>query len=576
MKRELLLVLCCIIYVCAIGQNNLDENVNSQDLFIPEKSEALQLLYEEAKYLENNGTVLQIKQNRLAIKNEWASISPEISDLYQPINVSLSEEEFLKYKPVKAKSSLPPIDQNRSWDEDLLIKEGAIHGIDMEVTLDGEIYLVAYENIIDNGGTNDAVSIFKSTNHGESFEEWITVEFSTPIRKMQVISLDGNGDEFLLVYLMFEGGAFIVVKFEIDTALFEFDLINVGLSDFAVDRNYPSNTNLMRVFASYLKNDGCETQVFSARSVSGSYGLEWQDEVDINNLCGDQIDFTYGKSGATYMTFLGATTNNLYAVANDSFNDPASWEPYETVEFGSSQENLNPTIIATKKDFSEDEVIIFLQARDAGETDGYAHKSYLRENSNAYGILFNGLPLNNQSAGPIDTWTRKVSGNEIIRTTYIRDFIDNTYSDQANSFTYNGTILTDNEQISDEGYRVWSEFPAVIAETNDGLPCVAFVGYFQNQAKDLYFDRESDLLEVPENSIESIQYYPNPTSSSVTIEAKETIQQLSLFTITGEKIKDFYPNEKTTTISLEHLAAGIYLVSVQTLNAKENFKIIKE
>lgn len=576
MKKQILFTICCLCYVFTHGQTNFDQDNNSSEYQIPEKTEALLQLYEEARLLENEGTAEEINQNRLAIKNEWSSISPETASLYKPVEVSLSEEDIQNIIFKTHDNTSMQNDDSRMWTDDLLLREDYVHGIDMETTQEGVIYLVGYENGIDNGESEDDIFIYKSTDNGASFENWANIASVTPIRKLQIISFDGEGDEYLVVYLMLDDGSLIAVRFDVLTGTFDFELINEGLSDFSVDRNYPLNTSNMIVFFAYLKDDGCDTKVFSARSPSGSYGMELEDEVDISFLCGDQIDLTYGKAGATYMTFLGVNSNNLYAVANNNFNDPASWDPYEIIVLGSTQENVAPTIKATRKNFNEDEVIIFLQGKDIGDTGGYNHIHYIRENTNNYELGWIGISLENQSVGPMDAWISKEVGNETIRTTYLRDYIDDSSNDRVQSFSYNGNGMIENETINDDGIRVWSGFPSVISETQDGYPCVAFVRVNDDQPYGLYFDRASTILDTQDSTIDGLQFYPNPTEGELTISANSPIEKISIFTLTGKIIKEFFPNQNSTQIDLKNLASGIYLTKIYSENNTKNVKLIKQ
>ena len=90
-----------------------------------------------------------------------------------------------------------------------------------------------------------------------------------------------------------------------------------------------ANTNSQRVFATYQKTTSC-SEVHSARSTAGSYGFDWIDEVSLGT-CGLQVEFSYGLNGASYATYTGATSGNLYAEVNSNYNDPASWGARETL-----------------------------------------------------------------------------------------------------------------------------------------------------------------------------------------------------------------------------------------------------
>jgi hypothetical protein len=83
--------------------------------------------------------------------------------------------------------------------------------------------------------------------------------------------------------------------------------------------------------------------------------------------------------------------------------------------------------------------------------------------------------------------------------------------------------------------------------------------------EDLWGFTVNSTLEV--NDIQtslSIKAYPNPTSNFITIENNNAEQLLSidLLDYAGKHIKSFEP--KSTTINLNDLAPGIYLLQINT------------
>src|SRR5690606_20267889 len=119
----------------------------------------------------------------------------------------------------------------------------------------------------------DSIYIYRSTNYGQTFDEWKKVGVTAAMRKMQIISMDGTGDEYLLAYLVTDSENFQVWRWNMATGAFDAQVIASDVTDFGVDRNFPGNTNAQRVFATYEKTTSC-TEVFSARSTAGSYGFD--------------------------------------------------------------------------------------------------------------------------------------------------------------------------------------------------------------------------------------------------------------------------------------------------------------
>lgn len=578
MKKVLTLLGCLLLATAGFTQTDeaIEGAVIASD---SERTPVLQLLYEEARTLEVTGTAAQIEANRLAIKAEWEAINPEIAALYKPIDNGAAYEQFgYDGTPYVAKDIVerPEIIPRRDWTTDLLIREDFIDGVDMEVAVNGDIYIGVYENEIDAGGSLDPIYIYRSTDDGLTFTLWAEEASPTPIRKLQLILISGSGDEYLIAYLMFEGGLFQGARWDLSTAAFDFETVTTEVTDFSVDKNYPGDTSGQRVFATFLKTTGC-TEVYSARSTAGSYGFDWIDEVSIANICGAQVEFAYGRNGACYTTYTGATTGNLYTNVNDNFNDPASWMATETIVLGTNQETVDPIIKAARKSLATDEVIVFASSRDTGSTNGYNHMTYIRENGGAFSILWTGISLPNESTLHMDAWIRKENDVEEIRASYIRHTIDNSVEDKAQSFPYDGTSLTNNERVSDVGNEVYDGFAAAMAETNDNMPCMAFAGNTGGAAYGLYFDNKAGLvLATEDTTIDGLSYFPNPANDVLNVSAKNTIDSITLYNMLGQKVMQIKPNQNRATLDIASLVSGMYIMEISSNEKKGSYKLLKE
>jgi len=74
-----------------------------------------------------------------------------------------------------------------------------------------------------------------------------------------------------------------------------------------------------------------------------------------------------------------------------------------------------------------------------------------------------------------------------------------------------------------------------------------------------------------------IHLFPNPVSDLFFIEAKVKLKQVEIYTLRGQLLKRYHIDEYSTSIDVEKLVAGIYLVSV--IDAKDHqhhLKIIKQ
>ncbi len=100
--------------------------------------------------------------------------------------------------------------------------------------------------------------------------------------------------------------------------------------------------------------------------------------------------------------------------------------------------------------------------------------------------------------------------------------------------------------------------PAII---NDGTNPNGLTARFSNQSID---NNEEPLL---------INLFPNPTKDIITVEASEVVNNIKVYSITGELVL----NPKTTNeVDLSNLKVGLYIISIETENNTKRFKIIKE
>ncbi len=359
------------------------------------------------------------------------------------------------------------------------------------------------------------------------------------------------------------------------TGDFQAQVIATSVSDFGVDRNYPLNTVSQRAFATYQRFTTC-TNVHSARSTAGSHGFDWMDEVSESGTCGSQVEFTYGRNGATYTTYTGASSGNLYANVNNNYNDPASWDARETVTTGTVREILNPKIAAARKSIANDEVLIVASARDAGPSNGFDHFSQIRENGGGYSLLWIGISLSNKSVGHIDTWVRKANDIDEIRTSYVQDNIDNSANDSCQAFTYDGTFWGNNDTVSDFASNdVWDGFSSAIVETDDNLPCMAFAGTSGAFGYGLYFDAET-VLNTQDNTIQGLSYSPNPIVDKLNVSAKNNVELLSVYNILGQQVEQLEPNSDRISLDMTYYSPGMYIMEIISNGEKAVYKLIKQ
>lgn len=115
----------------------------------------------------------------------------------------------------------------------------------------------------------------------------------------------------------------------------------------------------------------------------------------------------------------------------------------------------------------------------------------------------------------------------------------------------NWTVRTVN--LSDSGYFSQTVYIAFINNSTDMFK--------------LYLDDIQLTIENPvgiiENNTAALSIYPNPTSESLTVKTTETVEQLNVYSGSGQLLSS---HKNTDTIAVNELQTGIYLLEIKTIN----------
>ena len=83
-------------------------------------------------------------------------------------------------------------------------------------------------------------------------------------------------------------------------------------------------------------------------------------------------------------------------------------------------------------------------------------------------------------------------------------------------------------------------------------------------------------LSVDSNEFETFKYYPNPVKNTLTVEARNSISQISIHNIVGQKVMEISPDSLSTSIDMNELNKGVYFVTVMINSSQKTFRVIKE
>ncbi len=85
-----------------------------------------------------------------------------------------------------------------------------------------------------------------------------------------------------------------------------------------------------------------------------------------------------------------------------------------------------------------------------------------------------------------------------------------------------------------------------------------------------------DTLSTDDNVFEGFSFFPNPVENVLNLQATQTIDQVSLYNISGQKVLDQTINATTRQLQVGNLTGGIYLMTVTSGNSSATYKVIKK
>ncbi|RFN60117.1 T9SS C-terminal target domain-containing protein [Marixanthomonas ophiurae] len=82
-------------------------------------------------------------------------------------------------------------------------------------------------------------------------------------------------------------------------------------------------------------------------------------------------------------------------------------------------------------------------------------------------------------------------------------------------------------------------------------------------------------LGTEDNAIEGFSYYPNPADSSLTLRAIDTIENVAIYSILGQKVIDQTIGNVSTELNISALSTGTYIMKVSVNGEIGTYKVIK-
>ena len=550
MKTLITIILTLMVLLDLFAQET--EHEGNSILHNLEQTPLLDSLYERDDYLSDFGTAEEIDNNRLAIKAAWEQKNPEVAMLFKKRDLS-----NINYHPDEAEQLIENSDTHDDpvnielprIEDDILVHDGVVEVLDVEVARNEDIYVLVYEDEVGGARTR----VYRSVDHGSSFN--LFALYSAPVDRTQLefkLVTNSLGEGYYIYLTLSEGNRLYYGIHDVSSGGgFNSGLVATNVEQFSLDISHTNNPGSSRAFVNYVHTNG---NVYSIRTTAGFHNENWVDEHQIPG--GGpfvEIDNSYGRSGDVYTAYTGGLTGNLYAKMNDGNLDPTRWEARETVELGSNFESTHVRIASTRKSIPTEEVIIVCSQRTAGATNGYDGVRYLRENGNDYSarqIVMN-APNATRTGIITDVWVNPVftQGNDRFQMSYIDKALGDPFNGRAKLRTYDNGAFEPFEQLTNQeaGYL------SAVAEYNNE-PCIAFartVNVFGFPANHGVYFTYNNLTTSVDNSLISQgfklnQNFPNPANGTTSFSfslPQTTHLELSIFDLAGRKITQLVNEE---------------------------------
>lgn len=91
-----------------------------------------------------------------------------------------------------------------------------------------------------------------------------------------------------------------------------------------------------------------------------------------------------------------------------------------------------------------------------------------------------------------------------------------------------------------------------------------------------FFFGNCEVLSIDDTSLQDVSIYPNPAKDIVNITSSQGIDNIAIYNLLGQKVATYTISGQNSSIDLQALSAGAYILEVAANNQKSTYKLIKE
>lgn len=85
-----------------------------------------------------------------------------------------------------------------------------------------------------------------------------------------------------------------------------------------------------------------------------------------------------------------------------------------------------------------------------------------------------------------------------------------------------------------------------------------------------------NVVSVNDLSDYDFNFFPNPATNTVTLQAKDPITSIQVMNLLGQVVKSVIPKENQTSLDIADLSSGTYFIKVQVANNTGVYRLVKE
>ncbi len=82
-------------------------------------------------------------------------------------------------------------------------------------------------------------------------------------------------------------------------------------------------------------------------------------------------------------------------------------------------------------------------------------------------------------------------------------------------------------------------------------------------------------LGLAEHKLQGFKLYPNPTENIISMDSEKVLNEIKVFSLSGQELIRLKPNKAKTNVDLSALAAGFYFVKVSSDLGSGTYKVLK-